>query len=149
MKKQRPLRIPFALAGIALAGSLFATVVPAQAAQPGIVMAQSSNHGHAMPAPPPPRHEAVPRARRGQVWSPGHWEWRGHRYVWTAGTWVKARPGYRYREPQWVEHDGRWELRRGGWDRDGDGISNRNDRDRDGDGVRNRDDRRPDNPNRQ
>jgi hypothetical protein len=51
------------------------------------------------------------------------------------GYWVKARPGYAYREPRWVERDGRWEMRRGGWDRDGDGVPNRHDR-------------RPDNPYR-
>ena len=37
---------------------------------------------------------------------------------------------------------------RGGYDRDRDGVSNRNDRDRDGDGVPNRYDTRPNNPNR-
>lgn len=122
------LRPPFAWTGaaLALAGALWAAA-PAQAqpAQPGVVVAPA--HGHAIPAPPLPRHEAVPRARRGQVWSPGYWDWRGRRYVWVPGTWVKARPGYRYREPHWVERDGRWELRRGGWDRDGDGVPNRND----------------------
>ncbi len=84
-------------------------------------------------APPPARYEAVPRPRprRNMVWVPGHW--------------IKARPGYHYREPRWVEHGGRWELRAGRWDRDG--VAHR--RDRDGDGVPNRHDRRPDNPYRQ
>lgn len=123
-------RIPFAWAGaaLALAGALWAaTPAQAQPAQPGVVLTQAGPHGRAIPAPPPPRHEAVPRARRGQVWSPGYWDWRGRRYVWVPGTWVKARPGYRYREPHWVERDGHWELRRGGWDRDGDGVPNRHD----------------------
>ena len=84
-------------------------------------------------APPPARYEATPRPRRGQVWVPGHWEARGHRHVWLAGHWEKARPGYHYREPRWVENGGRWKQRRGGWDRDGDGVANRHDR-------------RPDNP---
>ena len=39
-------------------------------------------------------------------------------------------------------------MQPGGWDRDGDGIANRNDRDRDGDGVPNRRDHQPDNPRR-
>ena len=82
------------------------------------------------------------------AWVPGHWEWRGHRHVWMQGYWVKARPGYHYREPRWVEHGGRWNMQPGGWDRDGDGIPNRRDRDRDGDGVPNRYDQRPDNPYR-
>lgn len=79
-------------------------------------------------APPPPRYEAAPRARRGMAWVPGHWEWRGHRHVWMHGHWVKARHGYHYREPRWVEHGGRWNMRPGGWDRDGDGVPNRHDR---------------------
>lgn len=87
-------------------------------------------------APPAPRYEAAPRARRGMAWVPGHWEWRGHRHVWMAGYWVKARPGYHYREPRWAEQGGRWNMQPGGWDRDGDGVPNRYDR------------RRPDNPYR-
>lgn len=42
----------------------------------------------------------------------------------------------------------RGDTRGGRGDRDGDGISNRNDRDRDGDGVRNRSDSRPNDPRR-
>ena len=99
-------------------------------------------------APPAPLYEVVPAPRPGMVWVPGHWEWRGHRHVWMAGYWLQARPGYRYREPLWVERGGRWYLQPGGWDRDGDGIPNRYDKDRDGDGVPNRYDRRPDNPRR-
>ncbi|KRB26608.1 MULTISPECIES: YXWGXW repeat-containing protein [unclassified Acidovorax] len=127
--------------------ALLGTTAPAQAqvatqttviVQPGVVI----------PAPPPPRREAVPHARRGQVWVPGYWDWRGHRHVWVQGHFEKVRPGYRYRAPQWDQRDGRWELHRGGWDRDGDGIVNRNDRDRDGDGVPNRRDHQPDNPRR-
>lgn len=86
-------------------------------------------------APPPPRYEAPPHARRGMAWVPGHWEWRGGRHVWIQGYWVKARPGYTYREPRWEERDGRHHMRPGGWDRDGDGVPNRHDR-------------RPDNPYR-
>ncbi len=82
-------------------------------------------------APPPPRVEVVPAPRRGWVWVPGYWDWRGRRHVWVAGTWVRERPGYRYFEPHWVERDGRWWLRRGHWgrgDRDGDGVPDRFDR---------------------
>lgn len=86
-------------------------------------------------APPPPRYEAVPRPRRGMVWETGHWEWRGNRHAWVPGHWIKARPGYAYRQPQWQQRGDRWEMRRGGWDRDGDGVPNRHDR-------------RPNNPNR-
>ncbi len=79
-------------------------------------------------APPPPRAERVPPPRHGYVWAPGHYEWRGGRHVWVRGVYVRARPGYAYRAPEWRENNGRW--------------------DRDGDGVSNRQDRRPDNPNR-
>jgi hypothetical protein len=30
-------------------------------------------------APPAPRYEVVPAPRRGYVWQPGFWEWRGDR----------------------------------------------------------------------
>jgi len=134
-----------------------ATLLPfaaAHAAQPGIVVVPSDRGIHqtqayqVIPAPPPPRHEPVPRARRGQVWEEGHWEWRGNRYQWVRGHWVQARAGYQYRQPHWAERNGRWEFQRGGWDRDGDGVVNRHDRDRDGDGVPNRRDQQPDNPRR-
>ena len=119
-----------ALIASTLALGSFAPVAVAQT-----VVIQS---GQVIPAPPPPRREAVPAPRRGMVWEEGHWDWRGGRHVWVAGHWVKARPGYAYRQPTWVEREGRWEMRRGGWDRDGDGVANRHDRDRDNDGVPNR-----------
>lgn len=104
-------------------------------------------------APPAPMQEVVPAPRRGKEWVPGHYEWRGNRHQWVRGYWVNARPGYAYNAPRWVERDGRWFMEQGRWvrggrDRDGDGVRNRNDRDRDGDGVRNRNDRQPNNPNR-
>ena len=109
-------------------------------------------------APPANRYERVPSARRGYVWSPGHWQWNPgrKRYLWTAGNWERSRAGYAYHAPQWVERDGRWNYQSRRWDNDGDGIPNNRDAtpnggrrgDRDGDGVPNRNDRRPDNPNR-
>jgi hypothetical protein len=102
-------------------------------------------------APPAPRVERVPHARRGYVWAPGHWEYRHNRYVWTRGTWIRERHGYAYNAPTWVQRDGSWVMERGGWrrgDRDGDGVRNGRDHDRDGDGVPNRMDDRPNNPNR-
>ncbi len=159
-----------ALIAATLALASLSSVATAQPAVQGTVIIQSDgNRGsyrpqpvyQVIPAPPPPRREAVPRPRRGQVWEEGHWDWRGNRHVWVAGHWVKARPGYVYRQPTWQEREGRWEMRRGGWDRDGDGVpnrydrdrdgdgvANRNDRDRDGDGVSNRRDSNPDNPRR-
>ena len=92
-------------------------------------------------APPEPRSERVPAVRRGYVWAPGYWDWKGRRHVWVAGHWVRARQGYAYRPHAWVERDGRWYLERGRWVRGGN-------RDRDGDGVPNRRDARPDDPRR-
>lgn len=121
---------------------------PAQAAQQGTVIVQPDrnpdyNHNYNqqqrgpayMPAPPQHRPEAYPRPRRGQVWVEGHWQWHGRRYVWVPGYWVQTRPGYRYRQPVWVQRNGEWQLRGGGWDRDGDGVPNRHDR-RPGDSYR-------------
>jgi hypothetical protein len=123
-------------------------------------------------APPPPRSERVHRSRPGYIWSPGHWEWRGHRHQWVPGVWLADRPGYLYNPPVWVQRDGRWYMEQGRWiprgpgrggrgdsdrdgipnrydhDRDNDGVPNRRDRDRDGDGVPNRHDAQPDNPRR-
>lgn len=89
-------------------------------------------------APPELRYEAVPSARRGQVWVPGHWDAKGKKHVWRAGHWEKQRKGYHYVTPSWVQRDNRWELQRGRWNKG----------DRDGDGVPNAVDRRPNNPNR-
>ena len=86
-------------------------------------------------APPPPRSERVPPPRRGYVWAPGHYEWRGGRHVWVRGYWVRARPGYAYRPPEWRQDGDRWQYNRGGGDRVGAGVPNRSDR-------------RPDNPKR-
>ena len=113
--------------------------------------------------PPPVRYEAVPVVRRGYVWSPGYWDWRGNRHVWVKGSSVRAREGYSYQPRQWVENNGRWNLERSRWnqargrDSDRDGIPDRRDPtpyggarpgDRDGDGVPNNRDSRPNDPNR-
>ena len=107
------------------------------AALPMVASAQVTVYHNA--APPPPRFEAVPAARRGYVWVPGYWVLRGHRHAWRAGHWERGRAGYSYVQPNWVQRDNRWEFNRGRW--------NRGDRDRDG--VPNRFDRAPNNPNRQ
>ena len=79
-------------------------------------------------APPAPRYERFPEPRRGFVWVPGYWDWRGHRHIWIGGVWLKARHGYQYQPHRWVQHDRGWQLNRGRWDRDGDGVPNRYDR---------------------
>lgn len=89
-------------------------------------------------APPPMRHESVPEPRRGYLWVPGYWDWRGNRHAWVKGTWQRERKGYRYNQPAWEERDGRWHMNRGGWMRG----------DRDRDGVPDRMDNRPNDPRR-
>lgn len=90
--------------------------------------------------PPPPRVEVVPAARRGYLWTPGYWGWRGNRHYWVNGNYVRERRGYVYSHPAWVQDGEHWRFNRGAWARGGG--------DRDRDGVPNRFDRHPDNPNR-
>lgn len=118
-----------------------AALSPAQAYQP---------HGRTeviivKKAPPAPRREAVPAARRGFEWVPGYWNWTGNRYTWVKGHYEKVRPGYVYQRAEWRRDRNGWYLERGGWQH-GDRMAPRHDRD--GDGVPNRADARPNNPNR-
>lgn len=108
------------IVALVAAGSAGAIVLPTPAG--------ASTGVYVQIAPPAPRYEVVPAPRHGYVWVPGYWDWRGRHHVWVKGVWVRERAGYRYRPHQWVEHGGRWELNRGGWDRDRDGIPDRYDR---------------------
>ncbi|WP_321899795.1 hypothetical protein [Paraburkholderia heleia] len=53
--------------------------------------------------PPAPQYEAVPAARAGYVWDPGHWHWAPARarYVWTPGHWQVERVGFRWMPGHW------------------------------------------------
>ena len=125
-----------AFAATALDALALLARVPAQAAPHGTVIVQPGHQAPVsaqgrqacIPAPPPPGQKAHPRARRGQVWVEGHWQWRGKRPVWAPGHWVQARSGQRYRQAAWAERDGQWRLRGGGRNRDRDGVPNRCDR---------------------
>ncbi|MET3133489.1 hypothetical protein AAKU55_003779 [Oxalobacteraceae bacterium GrIS 1.11] len=110
-----------------LAGSLGGVTLPASSA---VIVVQT--------APPELRSERVPEARRGYVWAPGYWDWRGNRHQWVRGSWMRERTGYVYRQPKWEERDGHWQMQRGNWARG----------DKDGDGVPNGVDKHPNNPNR-
>ncbi|MFM9436973.1 hypothetical protein ACFDR9_004060 [Janthinobacterium sp. CG_23.3] len=66
-------------------------------------------------APPPPRFESAPQARRGYVWAPGYWNWDGRRHVWAAGQWQPERQGSQYRPAQWVRENDGWRLNQSGW----------------------------------
>jgi hypothetical protein len=105
-------------------------------------MAQSNFSLYVSSAPPAPLYERVPMPRRGYVWAPGHWEWRGHRHEWVGGYWLAERPGYAYHAPAWSRRNGGWYMEPARWtpygpDRNRDGIPDRYeyrgaDRDRDG-----------------
>lgn len=103
-------------------------------------------------APPPAPYEAVPAARPGYVWAPGHYRLINDQYVWTQGQWVAARPGYRYVPDTWQQAGNQWRYQPSRWDRDGDGVpdryeANRRDGpngDRDRDGIPNKYDRSDD-----
>ena len=59
-------------------------------------------------APPPMRTEVIPAPRRGYVWVPGYWNWRGHRHVWVSGVWVRERRGYVYQAHRWEQRGDGW-----------------------------------------
>lgn len=52
------------------------------------------------------------KARSGHIWVAGNWKYntRQGRYVWKEGTWLRQRPGFRYREGHWAKAKGghRW-----------------------------------------
>lgn len=104
-------------------------------------------------APPAPLYEAVPTAREGYVWSPGHYVWDNGRYHWRGGEWMAANPGYAWQAAHWEQRsDGSWYLVGGTWVRSDNYASYEGRRgpwgDRDRDGIVNRDDRYPRDPGR-
>jgi hypothetical protein len=115
------------LLAAAIAGSAVTYTLPVSAA---VIVVQT--------APPAPRHEVAPPARRGYVWVPGYWDWKRNQHVWAKGHWERERRGYVYNQPSWVERNGHWEMQRGAWARG----------DRDHDGVPNGRDDHPNNPRR-
>ena len=143
------------LAAVVATGALAGLALPTTAQAAGYISVQIG--------PPPMRVEAVPVARPGWVWAPGHYEWQRGAYFWVPGAWVRERPGYAYVAPVWLQRGGAWEYRPARWDArppgyyrppyggrgdyDRDGIPNRYDRhpgyrhDRDRDGVPDRYDR--------
>jgi len=68
-------------------------------------------------APPPLRTEVQPPARAGYVWIPGYWDYRDRGYTWIDGHFEASRPGYVYVAPRYEEHEGRWRMYAGGWDK--------------------------------
>ena len=95
--------------------------------------------------PPPVRYEPVPVVRPGMVWVAGYWDYRYHRHAWVPGHYVRARPGYVYRNAHWAHDHGRYSLVRPGWE-PAPRYGRRGDTDRDG--VPNAYDRHPYDPSR-
>jgi hypothetical protein len=69
--------------------------------------------------PPPVRVEAFgPAPAPGYVWINGYWGWRGNNYVWFPGRYVRPpHRNARWVEPRWEHRGGRYEFRRGYWER--------------------------------
>ena len=65
-------------------------------------------------APPPLRAERMPVTHKpGYTWSPGFWDWRGEKYEWVKGEWIKERPGYRWEAWYWGSEGDQWYFVRG------------------------------------
>lgn len=67
--------------------------------------------------PPAPRVIVAPSARRGFVYAPGYWQWRGKRYVWIDGRYIRERRGQVWVADRYERRGGDWILVRGHWQR--------------------------------
>jgi hypothetical protein len=114
----------------ALSRAIFSAAMIAAVSTPLPIQAAMSFDVQLNFAPPPVQYEPVPNPRAGYLWSPGHWEWNGgaYKHVWIPGNWERARAGYAYQAPRWVERNGRWQFENRRWDRNGDGVPDRADR---------------------
>lgn len=67
-------------------------------------------------APPAARVEVrTAKPYAGAVWVPGYWRWKGRKYVWTSGRWVKARPGKTFIKGYWKKTPRGWRYVPGHW----------------------------------
>ena len=99
------MHIRILILGLLLAAG--ASAMPAIAASPSEIINRTP--------PPPDRVEAEPASRKGHVWSPGFWEWRGTGYKWSPGEWIKEKRGHRWQPYGWEERDGRYHFVHGAW----------------------------------
>ena len=66
------------------------------------------------PYPPPPvvRAETIPPppvSEAALIWQPGHWDWDGQGYIWSAGRWVqRAGHGTEWQDGYWSNANGPW-----------------------------------------
>jgi hypothetical protein len=68
-------------------------------------------------APPPVRIVEAPPPRVGFAWAPGYWNWNGHEHVWAEGRWLPERRGQHWVPERWEQHNARWRLAQGHWER--------------------------------
>lgn len=128
--------------------------------EPHMTYAPATTYYH---APPPPRYEIVPAARRGLVWVPGYWDVQDRYYVWVDGYFVRDRRGHAFRPARWERTANGWVLSQAHFVREFErdygrdfGRDFERDRrheygryfDRDGDGIPNHHDRAPDDSRR-
>ncbi len=92
-----------------LAGLLLAT---ASLTLAGCVTVATGSVGNPYPAPPPAQVEMMPKppvSDQAQIWQPGHWDWTGGGYAWTAGMWIpQAGHGPNWQEGYWSNPTGVW-----------------------------------------
>ena len=91
---------------------LVATQCPA-IAEPSIQWGITISSGSA--PPPAVRYEPPPPPRPAHVWVHGYWAWDGNDYRWLPGRWERARVGYVYVQPEWIQSPEGWQFRQGGW----------------------------------
>lgn len=91
-----------------LLSTLAAGVLATGVAHPALAQRDG---GEPLPYRPIPerRFEAVPAARRGYAWEPGHWHWNGREYIWFSGHYIPARARYHeYVHGEWGQRGPRW-----------------------------------------
>ena len=68
--------------------------------------------------PPSAVVEEAP-VRPGYIYAPGYWDWDAdhHRHVGKKGEYMKEHPGEHYVPYAWSEHNGRYHLNKGHWER--------------------------------
>ena len=96
-----PFRAAFAGAAMMGLAGCVATTTPVVAVAP-----------NPYPAPPAIVVETVPPppiSDNSLIWQPGHWDWSGSAYVWTAGAWVsRIGHGGNWQQGYWTPVNGVW-----------------------------------------
>ncbi len=69
-----------------------------------------------VPAPIPEAMPLPPVAGQPLIWQPGHWDWTGASYGWTAGQYVPlAGHGRLWMREQWSQTPGGWQWQPAHW----------------------------------